>query len=126
MWLHVHERSRPKRRLIAKVVPSIARHLLQWEVDVRNSLWHANIAAICGAYVSKRSCTLVMQAYVLQLATGGICSQFRAQQTLLDHVTALEMIDEQRIVVIMRQLLSALQHMHKANIAHMDLRVCTD
>jgi hypothetical protein len=63
MWLRVHEKDTPKRTMLAKVVPNIARHLLQNEIDMRNSLWHANIAAICAAYTSKRSCTLLMQPY---------------------------------------------------------------
>ncbi len=125
MWLRVHEKDTPKRAMLAKVVPNIARHLLQNEIDMRNSLWHANIAAICAAYTSKRSCTLLMQPYgfidfnfILTLFW-----KFSASQTLLEYITSSETISEGRIAMFISQLLSALQHMHAKNIAHLDLRV---
>ena len=79
------------------------------EIEMMNLLHHKRLIQLFDAYETKKEMIVVME-----LVTGG---------ELFEKVVAEDDLTEKQVVRYMKQVLYGLQHMHKKNMVHLDLKV---
>ncbi|EER02276.1 MAP kinase-interacting serine/threonine-protein kinase, putative [Perkinsus marinus ATCC 50983] len=95
--------------------PLIARGMLDRvynEIATHQELKHENILTLHGYY---EDCTHIYMQ--LELATGGVLSDWQVRC-----FPPSSRVPEQQAAIIFRQILSAVEHLHRHNIAHRDLK----
>ena len=79
------------------------------EIEMMNLLHHKRVIQLFDAYETKKEMIIVME-----LVTGG---------ELFEKVVEEDNLTERQVVHYMKQLLYGLQHMHRKNMVHLDLKV---
>ena len=79
------------------------------EIDMMNLLHHKRVIQLFDAYETKNEMIVVME-----LVTGG---------ELFEKIVEEDNLTEKQVVYYMKQLLYGLQHIHKKNMVHLDLKV---
>ena len=80
------------------------------EIEMMNLLHHKRLIQLYDAYETTQDMIVVME-----LVTGG---------ELFEKVVEEDNLTERQVIRYMKQVLYGVQHMHRKNMVHLDLKVC--
>ena len=87
-----------------------ARKEVMREIEMMNLLHHKRLIQLYDAYETTQDMIVVME-----LVTGG---------ELFEKVVEEDNLTERQVIRYMKQVLYGVQHMHRKNMVHLDLKVC--